>query len=60
MSGEMKYIANQVRTLIENGVDPDDIAVISYTRAELEELKEELEKFSIQAEINLPQAITES
>lgn len=60
MSGEMKYIANQVRTLIENGVDPDDIAVISYTRAELEELKEELEKFSIQAEINLPQVITES
>lgn len=60
MSGEMKYIANQVRTLIENGVDPDDIAVISYTRAELKELKEELEKFSIQAEINLPQVITES
>ena len=54
MSGEMKYIANQVRTLIENGVDPDDIAVISYTRAELEELKEELEKFSIPAEISLP------
>ena len=60
MSGEMKYIANQVRTLIENGVDPDDIAVISYTRAELKELKEELEKFSIQAEISLPQVITES
>lgn len=60
MAEEMKRIANQIHTLIENGVDPDDIAVISYTRAELEILKKELEKFSIPAEISLPQAITES
>lgn len=59
MSEEMKYIANQVRTLVENGVDPGDIAVISYTRAELEKLKEELEKPSIPVAIDLPQVIAE-
>ena len=47
MAEEIKCIANQIHPLIENGVDPADIAVISYTKAELEMLRKELEKLSI-------------